>query len=548
MSWNSVAESAIRGLVAASRGALEGQVAALQSKNQRALAESQMALGHRQLDIQEHGKLLDDAFKREELGEKGRQADQADATTRFVEMLTIDGKIRMMDMQTGREVDWRKYAQDAETERSAATDATQERIGERKAEAQEYTADKSAEASKYSAEQSAEASKYGADKSTEASAATDATRVEVAEIQAQAAESVAEQNYLATVAAVAGKGEQDRLTLQEEYTIAKQVRADRLANRALLGAANVVPTLQKEARDWALRIVKDVQASESYKYLESAQLQWEVIESGAEGFGGMSDLALVNAFQRMIDPGVSVREGDVSLQLATSSYLEQLKLLEQRITAGPGDTVNILTPTARAGLIGTAMSILNGQIDAFYNKRMVSANNLLQTEPEIAAAGLTFEQLVPDIFQKVSANPFKIAGVAEANWPLNPHEAGISAEEKAKRAEFDDPKALFGTPGSYRWRNNIDSIASNGVQRGVDSATLRQEIETTFRQAGQLPNHEYIGLILNRFAKLLAEQPEPEPEPEPETPQTQDAVEPPKRRSRQGGRSLVEEEDDDAEQ
>lgn len=524
MSWQSAIDSGIRGLVAASRGALEGQVAALQATNERAKHEAEIAWRNRSLDIEQQKVFLEDAFKHTELGEEGRQADQEDATKRFQIITTDDGQRYIVDSQ-------------GDTARAVA---------ETGADATKYTADKGLEGTEStnksrerSAQTAADATKYSADKQLEGTKDTNEARQAVADTQAAAAETTARYNYQATMEAVRGKGEQDRETLWEEYDIARQQRADRLARRAELGATGaVVPALQKEAREWALRVVKDVQASESYKYLESAQLQWEVIESGAEGFGGMSDLALVNAFQRMIDPGVSVREGDVALQLQTSSFLERLDLLAEKATSPTGEPVDVLTPSARAGLIGTAMSILNGQMDAFYLKRMTAANNMLQMESELADNGVTFEMLVPNIFQKVSLNPFELAGVAEEHWPAN------TAEDREK---FDND-SLFGAAGSYRWRNNIDSLAAGAVREGWDAARIRLEMEGAWRARGERPNDEYIGLVLQRFAQLQAQQPE--------TPNTQDAVPPPDEdddeeqpnaRPRQGGRSLRKEDDDEEE-
>ena len=51
---------------------------------------------------------------------------------------------------------------------------------------------------------------------------------------------------------------------------------------------------------------------------------------------GLADIAMINAFQQMVDPGATVREGDVALQQSATALLERMKpeFLMQQIQEG----------------------------------------------------------------------------------------------------------------------------------------------------------------------------------------------------------------------
>ena len=74
-----------------------------------------------------------------------------------------------------------------------------------------------------------------------------------------------------------------------------------------------------------------------------------------------ADHALINGFQRMIDPGVSVREADAQLILASLGYLDRLKRWTQRIGEG-----GILSPRARNEITKMAKELYNLNYDHSY--------------------------------------------------------------------------------------------------------------------------------------------------------------------------------------
>ena len=74
--------------------------------------------------------------------------------------------------------------------------------------------------------------------------------------------------------------------------------------------------------------------STPYKILESSQnVVPRMLALFADGKADAADdLAMVNMFQRMIDPGVSVREGDVQLQQSTQGCVVSVRVGNQACT------------------------------------------------------------------------------------------------------------------------------------------------------------------------------------------------------------------------
>ena len=76
-----------------------------------------------------------------------------------------------------------------------------------------------------------------------------------------------------------------------------------------------------------------------------------------------NDIALINAFQKIVDPGVSVKEWDVSLlqsSIALKDKLNPNNLLSQ-VQAGTK-----LTPETRKQMLDSTVAIYNAQAD-FWN-------------------------------------------------------------------------------------------------------------------------------------------------------------------------------------
>lgn len=76
MSLQSAFRYGIRGLVSAVDGALQGQVAAAEARDAKTFRDNQLRYQEKMLDLEEQRLLTEDAFKRAELGEKGRLGDE----------------------------------------------------------------------------------------------------------------------------------------------------------------------------------------------------------------------------------------------------------------------------------------------------------------------------------------------------------------------------------------------------------------------------------------------------------------------------------------
>jgi hypothetical protein len=68
------------------------------------------------------------------------------------------------------------------------------------------------------------------------------------------------------------------------------------------------------------------------------------VHAGTDRGTGFGDIAAINAFQRMIDPGATVREGDVALLTSAIAFMERLnpEFLIAKLKAG-----DVLPPETR---------------------------------------------------------------------------------------------------------------------------------------------------------------------------------------------------------
>lgn len=98
-----------------------------------------------------------------------------------------------------------------------------------------------------------------------------------------------------------------------------------------LDIANARKKLKEEGTDLtpkqtqtALAIIGKLQTDPIYKDMLDIQTGLIGVDNGLRQENGFGDIAAINAFQRMIDPGATVREGDIVLIEKANSFLEQL--------------------------------------------------------------------------------------------------------------------------------------------------------------------------------------------------------------------------------
>lgn len=96
------------------------------------------------------------------------------------------------------------------------------------------------------------------------------------------------------------------------------------------------PELSKDQTATALSIIGKLESDKTYFKSMEARDSRDTILISLSKEDGFSDIAAINAFQRLIDPGVAVREGDVALIQSASALFDKLnsETLKNRLEKG----------------------------------------------------------------------------------------------------------------------------------------------------------------------------------------------------------------------
>lgn len=100
-------------------------------------------------------------------------------------------------------------------------------------------------------------------------------------------------------------------------------------------------------------------ANTSIQNANDALASRDIIGSNLEKRNGLSDITAINAFQRMVDPGVAVREGDVALIQQAIPRLQRFGLKAQNWVVG-----DQLSPEVRQQMIEAADAMLEARVRA----------------------------------------------------------------------------------------------------------------------------------------------------------------------------------------
>jgi hypothetical protein len=124
-------------------------------------------------------------------------------------------------------------------------------------------------------------------------------------------------------------------TAQDPLPLAKHLRAVRDSARTdagdLIKGSIKEITEMESSRNKVMRTSARPTNEELKRYQERYQITDQAIEE--MGSEGIRDIALINSYQRMIDPA-TVREGDVALQQASASATERLGIYLARLQDG----------------------------------------------------------------------------------------------------------------------------------------------------------------------------------------------------------------------
>jgi hypothetical protein len=124
-------------------------------------------------------------------------------------------------------------------------------------------------------------------------------------------------------------------------------------------ALNPQPGMSKDQIGVYDKLYANVQQNPLIKNAIDAKSSSDIILSSLAEKNGFGDINAINAFQRMVDPGVAVREGDVSLLQSAMPRLRRMGLTVANLIEG-----DKLTPEAREQLKILAKKIANTRISS----------------------------------------------------------------------------------------------------------------------------------------------------------------------------------------
>jgi hypothetical protein len=189
------------------------------------------------------------------------------------------------------------------------------------------------------------------------------------------------------------------------------------------------PTPKEGAAEWTKdqleawnKIENRAKANTSIQNANDALASRDIIGSNLSKKNGLSDITAINAFQRMVDPGVAVREGDVALIQQAIPRLQRFGLKAQNWVVG-----DQLSPEVRKQMIEAA--------DAMLESRVRAANPAIEELRGVAkAAGLNPDMAIkpPKLPESLTLKS-QIEAMAEE---LDSMEDKNSQEFRAKREEL----------------------------------------------------------------------------------------------------------------
>lgn len=180
------------------------------------------------------------------------------------------------------------------------------------------------------------------------------------------------------VIAEVGGSLRDPLKVLQEQQLRSKIQVARNAQKS--------GVLTEDQLDTALKLNKQVTSSAQYKDIQDISNGLRGVISSSRQKNGAGDIAMVNAFQRLIDPGATVREGDVKLLQTAQSLFADAQAKANRFTAGAPK----FSETFRQNLIDTATDLYNAQTKAFTDSQAPLRKNA-------EARGIDFEEYVlPD--------------------------------------------------------------------------------------------------------------------------------------------------------
>lgn len=164
--------------------------------------------------------------------------------------------------------------------------------------------------------------------------------------------------------------------------------------------------LLPEQAEVVTELSKQLLAEPSYKEMFEIRAGYNTAKVGSEQNNGFGDIAMVNGYQRMIDPGATVRGEDIKTQAEAVSYIQQTLNIKGQVLKG-----DRFTPETRKKL--------DQAIDAQYKQRIedFDSNTRARYEDRISS-----NPLVSGVVDFADiGDDFKVGGsVAQSSEAVDP--------------------------------------------------------------------------------------------------------------------------------
>jgi len=421
MGWSDFFEGAMRSSAASLRGYMEAKVAVAQAKNARELQQAQIQFNRERNNI-----LKQQQWLQHQLG-----------------MYTQKQQTERVGMQT----------QSAERVAQTGADAQvkSSRIGTRSAErVAETTAGAQVESTQIATEGQVESTKIGADAQRDIAAGKNETALKITELQGSQALALQQAQDEGELDRLIEQGQQalDQLEAAAEYDADAKIRlataAADLEMRALfarqrlraqqgeivgLGAGYSFDHLKDselrvQAHDAAYQMYKDFSGNKQVQRAQEIVVGHQLVQQGFNAKTAVGDLTMINSFQRMIDPGVSVREDDVKLlrvwaqdhfglieagmsrlglswdNLTKEDMFDLFGLIRNEANGQySGGRVKILSNRARQELLDMA-KLLRSNTNEFVSGQRQSFDSFVSTHPLLRGSGFSFDNAFP-VFSQI---------------------------------------------------------------------------------------------------------------------------------------------------
>lgn len=188
-----------------------------------------------------------------------------------------------------------------------------------------------------------------------------------------------------------------------------------------------------DQRKLTLDLRSNIRQEPSFKAFQDVRNGYDSVRTGAPRQDGAGDLAMINGLQKILDPGVSVRQEEFKTVAAAQGFLQRVLNMPGRILEG-----NILSPAARAKVLDMATTMARQKADVARKELTTVYGPLAQD------AGIALDQLLPLGLEETGQQ-----GATGTAQPAVPARKRVA-------------------------RQQVDALAQ---KHGVDAATMQQRLE-----------------------------------------------------------------------